>query len=108
MTENNDFKSKIFPEGSPRVENWTIVEYGDKNANPDSAYSFLVGNVHNHPDFKDGYLVRTSKLEGFDYKSMKARTHNRVYSLGKISDIFEKTMKDNGNTLLEYNEIGKV
>lgn len=39
----------------------------------------VIGNVYNHPEYADGTLIRTSKVQQVDFKRGLATTLNSTY-----------------------------
>jgi len=61
----------------PRLENWQVVS-GVHTGN-----RVIIGEIHDDDRFPDGKGVRTSRLKGINFDTMKAVTLNTVYDLGE-------------------------
>ncbi|MCC2630447.1 MAG: hypothetical protein K0S38_256 [Candidatus Paceibacter sp.] len=87
---------------NPRLKYWSIIvspprdkqngEHHDlvfalfPNANP----VCLIGKVYNHPKYKDGDVIVTHDLTGFNELDEIATTHSRDYELDEESEPYKK------------------
>lgn len=64
---------------APRLEEWkAVVRQRGK------AFVLVArGNVHNHPEYRDGEFIQTSEIVWFDRRSRFVRTLNTLYVLGE-------------------------
>ena len=89
-----------------QLENWSIKLYTRSlYAAPETGVPVLTGEVSNHPRFKDGEIVTTSKLEFIDTLALIARTYSREYNLGKPSEDFTLWLKKHNYTLSQYEKV---
>ena len=69
----------------PLLDNWYIAQTAANTKdtvveNPTKV--LIIGNVYNHPGFKDGELIKTSPVKKMDLERGLIRTSDKTYTLG--------------------------
>ena len=73
-----------------KIENWSIVVLNcDPYQPPETQISGISGQVYNHPTYKDGKHITTSKIEDFKDGCVVTRSGS-IYELGKIDPLYAK------------------
>jgi hypothetical protein len=72
---------KSFPT-FPFLDQWYFASTATKNEKDDTDKLVLVGNVYNHPSFKDGELIRTAPIKTTDLDRGLIKTSDKTYTLG--------------------------
>ena len=73
-----------------KIENWSIVSTSDPYTPPELSRVRLHGNVYGHPVFDDGRSIVTSGIVGMDENNGIITESGSVYTLGVVSDEYEK------------------
>jgi hypothetical protein len=73
---------KLFPT-FPFLDQWYFASTANKEESAeDTNKLILVGNVYNHPGFKDGELIRTAPIKTTDLDRGLIKTSDKTYLLG--------------------------
>ena len=92
-----------------RIEHWSLIMLGSGYYAPSLERAHLVGEVHEHPHYPDGYLVRTSRVLRFDMLRHEALTKTgSIYLLGRMSPHFEDWLVRAGSTIWRYHTDAQV
>lgn len=65
----------------PFLDQWYFAQ-NPKDAKADNSKFLLVGNVYNHPSFKDGELIKTAPISSTDMERGLIKTSDKTYILG--------------------------
>ena len=71
---------ELFPT-FPFLDNWYFAQ-ASKDSKADNSKYLLVGNVYNHPSFKDGELIKTAPIKITALDRGLIRTSDKTYVLG--------------------------
>jgi len=72
-----------------RIENWKLVNRRHMEVSPafDNEIHFM-GSVFGHPQFRDGSVISSSRITGFDGDNFLTES-GFVYELGETFDAYE-------------------
>ena len=73
----------------PLIDNWYFAQTASntKDTTDEVATKLvLVGNVYNHPSFKDGELIKSAPIKKVDLARGLIRTSDKTYTLGAPHD----------------------
>lgn len=69
----------------PLLDNWyiaqTVSNTKDSLSEPTTKV-VIIGNVYNHPSFKDGELIKTAPIKKADLERGLVNTSDKTYALG--------------------------
>ena len=68
----------------PLLDSWYFAQTAEKHTEKQTKASklLIVGNVYNHPGFKDGELIKSAPIQKVDLERGLVRTTDKTYSLG--------------------------